>query len=315
MADTLVEARNVRVVFDGKLTAVDDVSFGINQGETFGLVGESGSGKTTVAKALVGLISPTAGAVRFRGQDLAGLSRSERMRFRAEAQIIFQDPLSSLSPRLRVESLLKEPLKIHGRDVRAEWPSVRELMAAVSLSATLLDKYPHQVSGGQARRIAIARALVLNPHFVVADEPTAGLDVSIQGDFLNLLADLQERYRLTYLIVSHNLNVVRKITDRVAVMYLGKIVEIGVKTSVFRAPAHPYTHALLSANPEIDPAKRRAKIVLAGDIPSPLSPPTGCRFHTRCPRAQARCSIEEPLLRPMGLAREAACHYPLVEAA
>jgi peptide/nickel transport system ATP-binding protein len=188
-------------------------------------------------------------------------------------------------------------------------------MAAVSLSETLLDKYPHQVSGGQARRIAIARALVLNPRLVVADEPTAGLDVSIQGGLLELLAKLQARYRLTYLIVSHNLNVVRKITDRVAVMYLGKIVEIGAKTRVFHAPAHPYTHALISANPEIDPEKRRAKVVLSGDIPSPFRPPTGCRFHTRCPRAQPRCAIEEPGLRPMGTARMAACHYPLVETA
>jgi peptide/nickel transport system ATP-binding protein len=315
MQAALAEVRNVRVVFDGRLTAVDDVSFNIHEGETFGLVGESGSGKTTIAKALVGLTIPTSGVVRFRGQDLSGLSRADRMRFRSKAQIIFQDPLSSLSPRLRVESLLREPLKIQGRDMYAEWPRVKELMAAVSLSDTLLDKYPHQVSGGQARRIAIARALVLNPQLVVADEPTAGLDVSIQGGLLDLLAKLQRRYRLTYLIVSHNLNVVRKITDRVAVMYLGKIVEIGAKTSVFHAPAHPYTHALISANPEIDPEKRRAKVVLSGDIPSPLRPPTGCRFHTRCPRAQPRCAIDEPRLRPMGAGRMAACHYPLVEAA
>jgi peptide/nickel transport system ATP-binding protein len=236
------------------------------------------------------------------------------MWFRGEAQIIFQDPLSSLSPRLKMRQLLAEPLRIHGCDVRKEFPRVLDLMASVNLPTALLEKYPHQVSGGQARRIGIARALVLNPRLVIADEPTAGLDVSIQGDLLNLVAGLQEEFGLTYLIVSHNLNVVRKVTDRVAVMYLGQIVEIGRTATVFHEPAHPYSHALISANPEIDPAKRREKIVLSGEIPSPLDPPSGCRFHTRCPRMQERCRIEEPKLRPMGSERSAACHFPLVPA-
>jgi peptide/nickel transport system ATP-binding protein len=312
---TLVEVEDLSVVFDGRLRAVDRVSFHVEEGETFALVGESGSGKTTIVKTLVGIHQAAEGIVRYDSRDIAGFSCRDWMWFRRQAQIIFQDPLSSLSPRLRIESLLAEPLKIHGRDVKTEWPRVRELMAAVSLAAALLDKYPHQVSGGQARRIAIARALVLGPRLLIADEPTAGLDVSIQGELLDLLADLRTRFGLTYLMVSHNLNVVRRTADRVAVMYLGKIVEMGGATTVFLQPAHPYTHALISANPEIDPAKRRQKVVLAGEIPSPLNPPPGCRFHTRCPRAQERCRIEEPLLRPMGRGRTAACHFPLVEAA
>jgi peptide/nickel transport system ATP-binding protein len=310
----LVEVEGLRVVFGGRLAAVDGVSFEVTDGETFGLVGESGSGKTTIAKTLVGLNSASEGSVRYAGRNVATLKPSDRLWFRREAQIIFQDPLSSLSPRLTLRRLLLEPLKIHGRNVADELPRVRELLAAVSLPDALLDKYPHQVSGGQARRVAIARVLVLNPRLIVADEPTAGLDVSIQGELLNLLADLQKRFGLTYLMVSHNLNVVRKITDRTAVMYLGKIAEIGATPIVFHQPAHPYTHALISANPEIDPAKRREKIVLKGEIPSPLRPPSGCRFHTRCPRAQSRCRVEEPLLRPMGGNRAAACHFPLVAA-
>lgn len=310
----LVEVEGLSVVFDQRLRAVDDVSFSVAEGETVGLVGESGSGKTTIAKTLVGLNRPAEGSVRFDGRGLASFSRRDWMWFRAQAQIIFQDPLSSLSPRLTIRSLLLEPLRIHGRDVKREFERVRALLDAVNFSEALLDKYPHQVSGGQARRVGIARALVLNPRLVIADEPTAGLDVSIQGDLLNLMADLQQKFGLTYLMVSHNLNVVRKVTDRVAVMYLGKIAEIGRTATVFNAPSHPYSFALLSANPEIDPAKRREKIVLAGEIPSPLDPPSGCRFHTRCPRAQERCRIEEPLLRPMGADRSAACHFPLVPA-
>jgi oligopeptide transport system ATP-binding protein len=308
----LAEADRLSVVFDGRLKAVDRVCFAVEEGETFGLVGESGSGKSTIAKALVGLNRAAEGAVRFDGRDLAGFGRGDWMEFRRQAQIIFQDPLSSLSPRLTVRSLLSEPLRIHGLSPSREFGRVRELMAAVNLSEGLLDKYPHQVSGGQARRVAIARALVLQPRFVVADEPTAGLDVSIQGDLLNLMADLQRRFGLTYLMVSHNLNVVRKVTDRVAVMYLGRVAEIGRTSTIFAAPAHPYSHALISANPEIDPAKRREKVVLVGEIPSPLAPPPGCRFHTRCPRAQALCRAEEPQLRPMGGERMAACHFPLV---
>jgi peptide/nickel transport system ATP-binding protein len=311
----LVEVDRLSVVFGGQLRAVDGVTFNVSEREAFGLVGESGSGKTTVAKALVGLNPATEGRVLYAARDIAALSRRDRMWFRGEAQIIFQDPLSSLSPRLTIGRLLLEPLKIQGRDVGAELPRVKELLSAVNLSEALLDKYPHQVSGGQARRVAIARVLVLNPRLIIADEPTAGLDVSIQGDLLNLLADLQERFGLTYVIVSHNLNVVRKVTNRTAVMYLGKIIEIGATRTLFSSPAHPYTHALISANPEIDPAKRREKIVLQGEIPSPLHPPSGCRFHTRCPRAEPRCRTEEPqLLAKGGGDRMAACHFPLVTA-
>ncbi len=313
MTAPLIAVEGLSVVFDGRLRAVDGVSFEVAEGETFGLVGESGSGKTTIAKALVGLNLPAEGKIRFDGRDLTSFGRRDWMWFRRQAQFIFQDPLSSLSPRLKIGSLLAEPLKIHGEDRASGLVRMKRLLAAVNLSEALLDKYPHQVSGGQARRVAIGRALILNPRLVIADEPTAGLDVSIQGDLLNLLADLQQEFGLTYLMVSHNLNVVRKVTDRVAVMYLGKIVEIGRTAAIFSAPAHPYSHALISANPEIDPAKRREKVVLAGEIPSPLNPPPGCRFHTRCPRAQERCRIEEPLLRLMGGERSAACHFPLVE--
>lgn len=312
MSAVLAEVDNLSVVFDGRLRAVDRVSFELAAGETLGLVGESGSGKTTVAKTMIGLIEPSSGSVLFEGRDLATFGRRDWMWFRRQAQFIFQDPLSSLSPRLTIRSLLSEPLRVHGLNPKREFGRVANLMAAVGLSETLLDKYPHQVSGGQARRVAIARALVLHPSLVLADEPTAGLDVSVQGDLLNLMADLKGKFGLTYLLVSHNLNVIRKVTDRVAVLYLGRVAEIGGTRAVFSSPAHPYTHALISANPEIDPAKRREKVVLAGEIPSPLRPPPGCRFHTRCPRAGERCRIEEPQLRPVHDGRSAAaCHYPL----
>jgi peptide/nickel transport system ATP-binding protein len=308
----LAEVENLEIVFDGRLRAVDRVSLVLEKGETLGLVGESGSGKTTIAKAMMGLIAPTAGRIRFEGRDLATFSRRDWIGFRSKVQFMFQDPVSALSPRLTVRSLLTEPLKIHGRDPKDGARRVGALMQAVGLTDDLLAKYPHQISGGQARRVGIARALVLDPALVMADEPTAGLDVSVQGDLLNLLADLRGRYGLTYLMISHNLNVIRKVCDRVAVLYLGQVVEIGLTRSVFHTPGHPYSHALIAANPEIDPAKRRQKVVLKGEIPSPLRPPSGCRFHTRCPRAQGRCSVEEPRLRPMGDGRSmAACHFPL----
>jgi oligopeptide transport system ATP-binding protein len=312
MTEALAEAEELAVVFDGRLRAVDRVSFRLAPGETLGFVGESGSGKTTIAKALIGLNQPSSGRVLYRGRDLAGFGRRDWMWLCRQAQFIFQDPVSSLSPRLTIRSLLSEPLRIHGLHPRRDFGRVTELMAAVGLPESLLSKYPHQISGGQARRVAIARALVLRPDLVVADEPTAGLDVSFQGDLLNLLADLKERFGLTYLLVSHNLNVIRKVTDRVAVLYLGRIAEIGATRAVFGAPAHPYTHALIAANPEIDPTRRRQKVVLSGEIPSPLRPPPGCRFHTRCPRAAERCRAEEPQLRPMrDGASAAACHFPL----
>ena len=308
------EVEDLFVTFAGGLQAVAGISLTLAVGETVGLVGESGSGKTTLAKALVGLNRPSAGAVRVGGRVLSALHRADRLWLRRRVQMIFQDPLSSLSPRFTVRRLLAEPIAIHGLDRRERWPKVLDLMARLGLSEAQLDKYPHQISGGQARRVAITRALVAEPSFLIADEPTAGLDVSVQGDLLNLLADLQKSVSLGILMVSHNLNVIGHTTDRVAIMYLGKVMEEGPTRSVFRAPKHPYTQALLSANPVIDPAHRRERIVLSGEIPSPSRPPLGCRFHTRCPRAQDRCRVEEPALTPAADGRRYACHFPLESA-
>lgn len=309
------DVENLFVTFAGGLQAVAGISLSLAIGETVGLVGESGSGKTTLAKALVGLNSPSAGTVRVEGRELSALRRADRLWLRRRVQMIFQDPLSSLSPRFTVRRLLAEPIAIHGLDRREHWPKVLDLMARLGLAEAQLDKYPHQISGGQARRVAIARALVAEPSFLIADEPTAGLDVSVQGELLNLLADLQKSFSLGILMVSHNLNVIGRTTDRVAIMYLGKVVEEGPTRSVFRAPKHPYTQALLSANPVIDPAHKRARIVLSGEIPSPSRPPSGCRFHTRCPRAQDRCRVEEPSLTRADDGRLYACHFPLDSAA
>ena len=309
-----IEVEDLRITFSGGVQAVAGISLALKIGETVGLVGESGSGKTTLAKALVGLNRPTSGKVKLEGRDLTSLTRADRLWLRRRVQMIFQDPLSSLSPRSRISSLLAEPITIHGLDRRKRWPKVLDLLARLGLSQAQLEKYPHQISGGQARRVAIARALVTDPSFLIADEPTAGLDVSVQGELLNLLADLQKQHSLGILIVSHNLNVIGRVTDRVAIMYLGKIVEEGATRTVFRSPRHPYTHALLSANPVIDPEHKRAKLVLSGEIPSPSNPPSGCRFHTRCPRAQDRCRVEEPALTgPEG--QRYACHFPLESAA
>jgi peptide/nickel transport system ATP-binding protein len=312
-APPLLAAEDVSVVFDRTLRAVDRVSFTLAADCTMALVGESGSGKTTLGKTLVGLWRPTAGRVLIEGEDVGSLAGAGRKVLPRKVQMIFQDPLSSLSPRLTIRRLIAEPLAIHGLAHAEHWPRVEALMAAIGLPAATLDKYPHQVSGGQARRVGIARALVLEPRLLIADEPTAGLDVSIQGDLLNLLADLRERYGLTILMISHNLNVVRRVTDQVAVMYLGTIVEEGPTRAVFERPAHPYTHALLAANPAIDPARRREKLVLAGEIPSPHDVPSGCRFHTRCPRVQELCRTAAPALTPKGEGRRAACHFPLTE--
>jgi peptide/nickel transport system ATP-binding protein len=307
----LAELDRLEVRFGGDLQAVAGVSLALAPGTTFGLVGESGCGKTTLAKAVVGLRRPSGGTVRIEGRDIHALRRSQKLWLSRRVQMIFQDPVSSLSPRFTVRRLLAEPLRIHRLSIAEHWPAVLEVTRVLGLADSLLDSYPHQISGGQARRVAIARALVLRPRLVVADEPTAGLDVSIQGDLLNLLRDVQRLYRLGFLMVSHNLSVIRRVTDRVGIMYLGKLVETGPTARLFRAPAHPYTQALISANPTIDPIRRQAKIVLAGEVPSPRRPPSGCRFHTRCPRAQERCRIEEPLLAERSPGHEAACHYPV----
>ncbi len=313
MTGPIAAARDVSVAF-GALTAVACVSLEIRPGETLALVGESGSGKTTLGKALLGLCRPAAGRVELMGRDLGILRRRDRLWLSRQAQLFAQDPVSSLSPRLSIRRLLGEPLAIHGLPRRPGWARIEALMALMGLPPAILDRYPHQISGGQARRVGIARALVLDPRFVVADEPTAGLDLSVQGDILNLLVDLQRRQGLTYLLVSHNLDVVRRVAGRTAVMYLGQIVESGPTPALFGRPAHPYTHALLSARPRIDPAKRTDRVVLTGDIPSPLAPPPGCRFHTRCPRAQPRCAVEAPTPTALDEARWVGCHYPLVSA-
>ena len=290
--------------------AVDDVDLELRRGEVVGLVGESGSGKTTLGRAILGLAPATAGRIVFDGQDVAGLSRRRLRRLRRRAQMVFQDPYSSLSPRLRVSYLLTEPYRIN-RVPESEQHSVDELLAMVELSSEQASKYPHELSGGQARRVGIARALALNPEFLVADEPTSGLDVSAAAAILNLMKDLGHRLGLTYLVITHNLGVVGYIADRIAVMYLGQIVEIGPGERVLRAPAHPYTVGLLSALSEPDPSRagRRHRLLLPGEIPSPRNPPQACRFHTRCPFATDVCRELAPPLDPIEPDHAVACHH------
>ncbi len=290
--------------------AVDGVSLEIGRGEVVGLVGESGSGKTTLGRTILGLARATEGRVLFDRHDVARLSRSELRSLRPRMQMIFQDPYSSLSPRLRVSYLLTEPYRINKVPAENRY-SVAELLDMVELSVDQATKYPHELSGGQARRVGIARALALHPEFLVADEPTAGLDVSAAASVLNLMKDLARRLGLTYLIITHSLNVVGFIADRIAVMYLGQLAEVGPTDRIFEAPSHPYTRALLSAVAEPDPTRRRPehKLLLPGEIPSPKNPPSGCRFHTRCVYAQARCRSEAPVLEAVEPGTVVACHF------
>jgi peptide/nickel transport system ATP-binding protein len=315
MSTPLIEIDRLDMVFGGRVRALDGVSLTLNKGDIVGLVGESGSGKTTLCKALIGLITPTGGRILIDGEPLADLFARDRLAFRRRAQMLLQEAAASLSPRMRLRGLVEEPLRIHKLPMAQGRQRILSLLATLGLSADMLEKYPHQVSGGQARRVAILRALVLQPDIIIADEPTAGLDVSVQGDLLNLLLDLHSQLGLTYLVVSHNLNVVRRVTGRTVVMYLGQIVEEAQTAALFSQPAHPYSAALLSTNPSVDPARRKARIVLKGEIPSVVSPPSGCRFHTRCPQAQARCSAEAPPLRKLDAGRSVRCHFPLTEAA
>jgi oligopeptide/dipeptide ABC transporter ATP-binding protein len=290
--------------------ALDGVSLTIHQGETLGLVGESGCGKTTFGRAILRLEEPTAGAVRYRGENILAYDAARMRRLRRQMQIIFQDPFSSLNPRKTVSQIVGEPLLIHGIKDRGERDQrVSELLEVVGLSREQMGRYPHMFSGGQRQRIGVARALALKPELIVCDEAVSALDVSIQAQVLNLLRELQADFGLTYLFISHDLHVVEHISDRVAVMYLGKLAEIASSQKVYRTPLHPYTQALLSASPMPDPRRRRHRIILKGDVPSPIDPPPGCRFHPRCLYAQDVCSQDEPALREIHDGHRAACHF------
>ncbi|NMB47083.1 MAG: dipeptide ABC transporter ATP-binding protein [Firmicutes bacterium] len=293
--------------------AVDGVSFGIGEGETLGLVGESGCGKSTAGMLILRLLEASAGQVRFDGQDVFSLDEEAMSLLRRDMQIIFQDPFASLDPRLTVFGILREPFEIQNMFTNKEREEViLELLDMVGLRPEYVSRYPHEFSGGQRQRIAIARALALHPRLIIADEPVSALDVSIQAQILNLLQDLQDRFGLSYLFISHDLSVVKHISDRVAVMYLGKLVELAPQRELYARPLHPYTHSLLSAIPIPDPRQRKKpKKLLRGDVPSPSDPPPGCRFHTRCPYRRSICGETEPSWREIETHRYIACHYPL----
>ncbi|WP_164215283.1 dipeptide ABC transporter ATP-binding protein [Virgibacillus sp. YIM 98842] len=317
-ATPLVEVKNIKKYFPVKkgilglkksyVKAVDDVSFTIHKGETLGLVGESGCGKSTTGRLIMSLLDATEGQIYFEGNEITTLSDNEIRKARRDFQMIFQDPYASLNPRMMVKDIINEPLIVHGFEPKERMKRVKELLEVVGLNAYHADRYPHQFSGGQRQRIGIARALAVSPKLIIADEPVSALDVSIQSQILNLLKDLQNSFDLTYLFIAHDLSVVEHISDRVGVMYLGKIVEIADKKTLYKDPQHPYTKSLLSAVPIPDPKLKRERIILKGDIPSPASPPSGCTFHTRCPLATEVCKKEVPKLRETSDGHYVSCH-------
>ncbi len=303
----------------GSVKAVDGVDFVLNSGETLGVVGESGCGKSTMARCVARLLQPTGGKIIFEGQDITNLDRRAMRPIRREMMMVFQDPYASLNPRKRVGAIVGEPLEVHGIGTETERKRrVQELLEIVGLNSEHFNRFPHEFSGGQRQRIGIARALAINPKLIICDEPVSALDVSVQAQILNLLKDLQRDFDLTYIFIAHDLNVVRHISDRVMVMYLGRAVEIGDRNALYREPKHPYTGALLSAVPIADPelGRSRSAIVLEGDVPSPLNPPAACHFHPRCPRfVEGKCNVDTPPLEPVGSSDDeqhlAACHFPL----
>ncbi|MFB3739114.1 MAG: ABC transporter ATP-binding protein [Candidatus Velamenicoccus archaeovorus] len=302
----------------GDVHAVDGVDLDVFEGETVGLVGETGCGKSTLARVIMRLYDATDGSIEFDGQDITHMHGRPLRELRRNMQMIFQDPFASLNPRKTVGSIIGEPYRLHGTVPRNKIkPEVQQLMELVGLNPEHYNRYPHEFSGGQRQRIGVARSLALRPRLIVCDEPVSALDVSIQAQILNLLEDLQEEFNLTYLFIAHDLSVVKHVSDRVAVMYLGKIVEMAPGNTLYRSPRHPYTGALLSAVPIPDPdiAAQKQRIILEGDVPSPIDPPSGCRFHPRCPNAQfPRCKEEEPFLREFDPGQMAACHFPLERA-